>query len=84
MADYLSARPILDEKIVAFSNELSGADIEGMFKYTDSSGKSYERNFGGLIMQSLNHDTHHRGMISLCLEMVNRDNDFSSFGQVIK
>ncbi|GHV86461.1 hypothetical protein AGMMS50230_20690 [Spirochaetia bacterium] len=84
MADYLSARPVLDEKISAFAAELSPADMEGLLKYTDSSGTPNERNFGGLIMQSLNHDTHHRGMISLCLEILGRENDFSSFGQVIK
>jgi uncharacterized damage-inducible protein DinB len=84
MAEYLSKRPLLDSKILAFANELSDGDTNALLKYTDSEGKLYERNFGGLLMQCLNHDTHHRGMISLYLELLGRENDFSSFGQAYK
>jgi uncharacterized damage-inducible protein DinB len=83
MGDYLAARPLLDEKITTFADELRDEDINAPLKYTDSHGTPYEKQFGGLFMQSLNHDTHHRGMISLYLEMLGKDNDFSSFGVVI-
>jgi len=81
--EYLKNRPILDEKIITFINEVNEKDLNSPLKYTDSAGNLYERSFGGLVMQSLNHDTHHRGMISLCLEMLGRENDFSSFGVVL-
>jgi len=83
MNEYLMNRPVLDDKIIAFINEVSDKDLGAPLKYADSSGTVYERSFGGLVMQSLNHDTHHRGMISLCLEMLGHENDFSSFGAVL-
>jgi uncharacterized damage-inducible protein DinB len=83
MNEYLSKRPELDEKISAFAEELTDKDLHALLKYTDSRGTLYEKNFGGLLMQSFNHDTFHRGMISIYLEMLGRDNDFSSFGAVL-
>jgi len=76
--EYLSKRPELDEKIIRFAGELDNSDMRGMLKYTDSEGKDYEKVFGTCVLQSLNHDTHHRGMISLYLEMLGRENDFST------
>ena len=79
MGEYISKRPLLDEKIISLTKELTNADISSSLKYTDSHGKDYEQNFGGLVMRSLNHDTHHRGMISLYLELLGVENDFSAF-----
>jgi uncharacterized damage-inducible protein DinB len=83
MGEYLTSRPLLDEKITAFVNEIDDKDLNSLLRYTDSEGNAYEKSFGGLIMQSLNHDTSHRGMISVYLEMLGRENDFTSFGAVI-
>ena len=83
MGEYLAARPVLDAKITAFADELSDGDLNSLLKYSDSHGNPHELNFGGLIMQSLNHDTFHRGMISLYLEMLGKENDFSFFGSVL-
>jgi len=83
MNEYLAKRPELDEKISAFAEELTDGDLHALLKYSDSRGNAYEKNFGGLLMQSFNHGTSHRGMISLYLEMLGRDNDFSSFGAVL-
>ena len=82
MGEYLAKRPPLDEKISAFTNELNNEDLNVLLKYTDSRGTSHEKIFGGLVMQSFNHDTHHRGMISVYLEILGRENDFSFFGAV--
>ena len=79
MGEYLAARPVLDGKIAAFADELTEKDLNSLLKFSDSQGNAYEQNFGGLFMHSLNHDTHHRGMLSLCLEMLGKDNDFNSF-----
>ena len=83
MDEYLSSRPLLDEKINAFINEVNEKDLNSVLKYSDSEGNTYEKNFGCLIIHSLNHDTHHRGMISLYLEMLGRENDFASFNAVL-
>ena len=82
-AEYFSKRSVLDEKIIAFANELHDEDLGSLLKYNDSHGNPHELNFGGLIMQTFNHDTFHRGMLSLYLEMLGRENDFSFFGAVL-
>jgi uncharacterized damage-inducible protein DinB len=84
MNEYLSQRPGLDERMIRFAGEVTAADLEGMLKYTDSSGTVHERNFGGLVMQSFNHGVHHRGMISVYLEILGRENDFGSLVPFIK
>ena len=81
--EYLTSRPLLDERIIGFVNEVNEKDLSSILNYADSEGNTYERNFGGLIMHSLNHDTHHRGMISLFLEMLGRENDFASFNAIL-
>ena len=83
MNEYLAKRPELDSKISAFAEEIADGDLNALLKYTDSHGNPHEKIFGGLVMQSLNHDTHHRGMISLCLEILGRENDFNSFGAIL-
>jgi len=83
MGEYLSKRQELDEKIIAFTNEIIEADTNSLLKYVDSHGTPYEKNFGGLVLHSFNHDTHHRGMISLYLEMLGRENDFASLSAVL-
>jgi uncharacterized damage-inducible protein DinB len=83
MNEYFEKRSLLDEKIISFIDEINDNDIKSNLKYTDSHGTPYELNFAGLIMQSFNHDTFHRGMISLYLEMLGKENDYSSFGVVL-
>jgi uncharacterized damage-inducible protein DinB len=80
MEEYLSKRPELDDKIKTFAGELTDEDLQRSLKYTSSDGKAFEKNFGGLLTQMFNHDTHHRGMISVYLEILGKENDFSSFG----
>jgi uncharacterized damage-inducible protein DinB len=78
IGEYLSRRQELDELIIRFVSDLKDSELMGMLIYTDSSGADYKWFFGGLIMHSLNHDTYHRGMLSLYLEMLGRENDFGS------
>ena len=83
MEEYLSMRPELDNRLIAFADEITDADLGSILKYTDAAGKSYERICGGCVLQFLNHETHHRGMISLFLEMLGRENDFNSLVRVL-
>ena len=78
MGEYLAKRPDMDNRMIAFTDELTGVDLGSVLKYTDSEGKPHERNFGGCLLHWFNHETHHRGMISLYLEMLGRENDFSN------
>jgi uncharacterized damage-inducible protein DinB len=79
--EYLSRRPELDNKMSAFASEMEDEDLGKMLRYTDSRGKTFEKNLGGLVMHMFNHDTHHRGMVSLYLELLGKENDFSSFAK---
>jgi uncharacterized damage-inducible protein DinB len=83
MGEYLSARPDLDDRIIAFADEITGSDLGRLLKYSDSSGAQYEQNFGGLVLHCFNHETHHRGMISVYLEILGKANDFNSLSKVM-
>ena len=81
--DYLARRPELDRKILDFVNEVSGEDLGKTLRYNDSQGKPFEKLFGGALLHMFNHGTHHRGMISLYLELLGRENDFSSITAIL-
>jgi uncharacterized damage-inducible protein DinB len=83
MGEYLAKRPELDAKLIAFADELSDDDLGKVLKYTSPRGDPIERNFGGLVLHNFNHDTHHRGTISLYLELLGKDNDFNSLAAVL-
>ena len=77
MVEYLDKRPDLDNRIITFVSEITDGDLENNLKYTDSQGTIHERKFGKSLMQFFNHQTHHRGGISVYLDMLGRENDFS-------
>ncbi len=80
---YSEMRNGLDEKINVFVGEVRNEDLEKKLKYVDSHGKEYERNFGGLILHMFNHETHHRGMISIYLEEMGIANDYSNLMEIL-
>ena len=78
MAEYLQKRKELDQKLIQFTDELRQDDFEITLSYSDSKGANHSRNFGGLIVHAFNHQTHHRGMVSVYLDIMNIHNDFSN------
>ncbi|MDR0402085.1 MAG: DinB family protein [Treponema sp.] len=81
--EYLAMRPELDDKIIAFVNELGPEDPGKQLTYTDSGGVTRTRKMEGLVLHLLNHETHHRAMISLYLEMMGKENDFNSVSSIL-
>lgn len=81
--DYIEKRNVLDTYINDFINEIENDDLKSNLTYTDSRGNKYTKNFGGLIIHMFNHQTHHRGMISLYLEESNIANDFCNLYNVL-
>jgi uncharacterized damage-inducible protein DinB len=77
--EYEKKRMELDSIIISFANEVKEDDLVKQLKYVNWKGVPQDRNFGGLLIHVFNHQTHHRGMISLYLEMLGRENDFSNF-----
>jgi uncharacterized damage-inducible protein DinB len=81
--EYFARRPELDDKLLAFAAEFTDRDREASLKYTDSKGEPYSRNAGVCLLHFLNHETHHRGMISLYLELLGKENDFASLIELL-
>jgi uncharacterized damage-inducible protein DinB len=81
--DYLAQRPELDKRIIAVVGETLEEDYQRVLKYANSQGKTFEKNFGAVLLQVFNHETHHRGMVSLYLELLGKENDFSSLLSLI-
>lgn len=78
LADYLVKREEMDKKIVRFTGELTQEDLAAKLSFTNSKGVSHSRNFGALVLHMFNHQTHHRGMVSVYLDIMKIDNDFSN------
>ena len=78
VAGYLSKREVLDKKLIMLIDELTEGDLEKTISFANFKGETVSKNVGGSILHLFNHQTHHRGMISLYLDMMHIDNDFSS------
>ena len=76
--DYDADRKALDECLTKFAEEVTPEDLPNRLHYKDFKGIDQARKMGGLILHMFNHQTHHRGMISLYLDMLGKENDFSS------
>lgn len=76
--EYLEKRRVLDDQITRFVNEVAQEDLDRDLEYVDSRGMAHKRVFGGLVLHVFNHQTHHRGMISIYLESMGVENDYSN------
>jgi len=83
ISDYLQQREKLDDKLIQFTNELRGDDLDKPLAYLDSRGKGFTKNFGGLVLHVFNHQTHHRGMVSVYLDIMSIHNDFSNVASIV-
>ena len=81
--EYVKMREILDNDITKFANEVTEDDLVKILEYTDSHGNKHRKNFGFLILHTFNHQTHHRGMISIYLEELGIENDYSNLSGIL-
>jgi uncharacterized damage-inducible protein DinB len=77
IADYILKREELDKKLIMLMDELTESDLEKTISFKNMKGETVGKNVGGSILHIFNHQTHHRGMISIYLDMMQIDNDFS-------
>jgi uncharacterized damage-inducible protein DinB len=77
-ADYARERQVADELLSQFAEELAPEDFSRRLLYKNWQGADQDRGLGGLVMHLFNHQTHHRGMVSLYLDLLGKQNDFSS------
>ena len=80
---YFRLRGELDEYLKRFAAELRAEDLGRILKYNDSHGDEHNQEFGLVILHVFNHQTHHRGMISLYLEELKVENDYSNIMDII-
>jgi len=78
MDEYLEQRKLLDTVYIDFSGELTDSDLGKSFSYSDSKGTAHTHNMGDCVLHVFNHETHHRGMIALYLDILGKKNDFNS------
>jgi uncharacterized damage-inducible protein DinB len=76
--DYAADRKVLDACLTQFAEEVAPEDLPKRLRYKNFKGVDQDRELGGLILHAFNHQTHHRGMISLYLDMLGKENDFSN------
>ena len=67
-----------DEAILQFIEELDANKMNSVFKYKNFKGEDMENILWKILLQWFNHQTHHRGQISVLLDMIDVKNDYSS------
>jgi len=81
--DYLAMRSDLDKRISQFTDELREDDLSRKLRYNDSHGTEHNQEFGLTVLHFFNHQTHHRGMVSIYLEEMGIANDYSNIMDII-
>ena len=77
--EYLRKRPELDNIFINFITEITADDLNKEFTWKNTKGIEIKKKIGIMLMHLFNHETHHRGMISLYLELIGKENDYSKF-----
>ena len=67
-----------DEAILQFVEEMDATKLSSVFKYKNFKGEDMENILWKILLQWFNHQTHHRGQISVLLDMIDIKNDYSS------
>ena len=65
-----SARADEDDRIVGYVAALDDAALDGLQKYSTTSGKPFEQKRGDILAHLFNHQTHHRGQAHTILSIV--------------
>lgn len=68
-----SMRIKLDELIQGFIHELTEETLASNLFYNNAKGEPFIKNFGHLIQHFFNHQTHHRGQVSILLSQAGMD-----------
>jgi uncharacterized damage-inducible protein DinB len=71
-------RKQVDEVIIQFVDEVDENKLNSVIKYKNSKGQEIEQVLWKPLLHWFNHQTHHRGQVSVLLDMVGVDHDYSS------
>ena len=78
ISEYCTKRTEMDSIIVDFTDEITENDLEKTLEWTNSKGIHFERKLATCLIHLSHHESHHRGMISLYLEFLGKENDYSN------
>ena len=67
----------MDGLIIQFVNELGENQLSSMLKYKNYKGEEIEKETWKTFLHWFNHQTHHRGQVSVLLDLLGIDHDFS-------
>ena len=67
-----------DNVIMQFIEEIDEATLNSVINYKNYKGDDVEKEVWKILLQWFNHQTHHRGQISVLLDMIGVNNDYSS------
>ncbi len=68
----------LDEVITRFAHEVEESNLNVMIRYKNLKGEEIEKELWKTLLHWFNHQTHHRGQISVLLDLIGIDHDYSS------
>ncbi len=75
--DLFELKKKIDVLYIALIAETGEENLGKRFRYTSISGREMEKTYWHILLQVLNHGTHHRGAISAMLDIMKVDNDYS-------
>jgi len=67
-----------DNMILQFVQELGETQLDSVITYKNNRGEEIRKELWKTLLQCFNHQTHHRGQISVFLDMMGVENDYSS------
>lgn len=68
----------LDDLLMAYVGDVREEDLTRRFTYKSLKGIDMERTLWHMLMHVVNHETHHRGVISAMLDILKVNNDYSN------
>ncbi len=75
---FFEYRRQMDDLIIRFANDLDETKFDSIIKYKNYKGEDMEKEIWKTLLHLFNHQTHHRGQVSVLLDLVGVDHDFSS------
>jgi uncharacterized damage-inducible protein DinB len=75
---FFQYRKQVDELMIQFVNELDESKMHLVIKYKNYKGEEIEKELWKTLLHLFNHQTHHRGQVSVLLDLIGIDHDYSS------
>ena len=75
---FFQYRRQVDELMIQFVNELDEGKMGLIIKYKNYKGEEIEKELWKTLLHLFNHQTHHRGQVSVLLDLIGIDHDYSS------